>query len=207
MSSAHDRIMVFVTGPSPNSLEEYTSEDVGRAEETVVATETESMKSSKSTRVTKSKDQTLPKRNLRTTGCTEVSAATNSGTGTTKVAGVWKESSPSASETSNDEGVVTRSASKTGKRLRVDRKTKRFVTSSKDPRAVAHRQSPRGSKRAAEEKKGGRAKRQVRSSQELGLTYNSIKAINMPPRLGLVLGQDPPAPVVNTCKCPCMNCV
>jgi hypothetical protein len=207
MSSAHDRIMVFVTGPGPNSLEKYTSEDVGRAEETVVATAPESMKSSNSTRVKKIKDQTLPKRNLRSTGSTEAGAATNSGTGTTEVAGVWKESSPSASATSNDEGVVTRSASKTEKRPRVDRKSKRFVTSSKDPRAVVHKQSPRGKKRAAEDKKGGRAKRQVRSSQELGLTYNSIKAINMPPRLGLVPGQDPPAPVVNTCKCPCTNCV
>jgi hypothetical protein len=176
--------MSSVTGPGPNSLKEYTTE------ETIATPASKAKKRSGSTRVENSEDQTTPKRNLRSAKSTQTSPI--------KVASVPKESETPASGTSSDEEVTARSASTTGDESRADRKTKKFVTSSKDPRAFAHEQLTEGKKRAAEDKKGGRAKRQVRSSQELGLTYNSIKAINMPPRLGLVPGHVPPAPVHGT---------
>lgn len=79
---------------------------------------------------------------------------------------------------------------------RVNRKTKRFVVTNKDPRALA---KAKGKKREADGSvqtptrwKGKRAR--AADEEELNLPYRSIKAINMPPRIGLVPGKVPPMP-------------
>ncbi|CAG5145973.1 uncharacterized protein ALTATR162_LOCUS1802 [Alternaria atra] len=189
MSSAHDTIMSFVTVSAPDSLEEYTTEHASSGEENVAAT-SEAKRASRSASTEKNKIQETPKRNRRSTKSTQTSPTTD------KTTAVSSGSSTFISAAGSNEAVSTRSASSTKKTGRTDRNAKKFVVLSKDPRAIAKTESPRGNKRAAENKKGGRAKRQVRSSQELGLIYNSIKAINMPPRVGQVPGQVPPTPVV-----------
>ncbi|KAI4712168.1 hypothetical protein J4E85_005809 [Alternaria conjuncta] len=185
--------MAHVTNSVPTPLKGHTTRDVSSAEEAAATPISKAKKTSESPRVEKSNGQTTPKRTLRSTKSTQTTLSKDTTVKSVEMTAVSEESDLSASATSSDEGVATRSTSGTEENSRVDRKAKPFVTSSKDPRAVAQEDSSHGKKRAAEDKKGGRAKRQVRSSQELGLTYNSIKAINMPPR-GLVAGQDPPAP-------------
>lgn len=185
--------MSHVTGPCLNPLEGYAAVDVSSAEETVVTPASKAKKTTESPRVEKSNGQTTPKRTLRSTRSTQNTPTKDPKVKSVEVAAVSEELDLSASAASSDEGVATGSASGTEESARADRQAKKFVTTSKDPRAVAQEELSHGKKRAAEDKKGGRAKRQVRSSQELGLTYNSIKAINMPPR-GLAPGQDPPVP-------------
>ncbi|KAG9192009.1 hypothetical protein G6011_10743 [Alternaria panax] len=177
MSSAHDTIMSFA---GPESVKEYKSKSRTSADEDMAATSV----------LEKTQDPTTLKRNLRRTKSTQASPTTN------EAADMSNKSSTRLSTANSSEGITTRLASSSKKVGRVDHNTKTLVNLSKDLRAVAKEESLQGKKRAAEDRKCGRAKRQVRPSQELGLAYNSIKAINMPPRIGQVPGQVPPAPVV-----------
>ena len=182
--------MYLHIGADSDLLRRRSDEYTSSAEKINAATYTPE-KTPKNARVKKDKNQAMEDRNLRNTRSTQTSPTTEKG------ASASCESSISTSMADSSEGITTGSVSST-KAGRADRDAQNFVARSKDPRAVTEKDLSQGKKRAADEKKGGRAKRQVRSSQELGLTYNSIKAINMPPRPGQVPGQVPPAPVFGT---------
>ena len=97
---------------------------------------------------------------------------------------------------SSDEAVNEKSG-------RVNRKDKRFVVKNKDPRALAPKATTKKQKRPAESYtspliRRDTKRRRTTDPDELNLAYRSIKAINMPSRIGLVPGQIPPVPDPNS---------
>ena len=122
----------------------------------------------------------------------------------TSSAGVYSDTDmPNAGNGHSLEPTPSSSAEKP---RRANGKDKRFVATAKDPRALVQSTPYKARERAAEHTIAGEGKRprkrrlKARLEETVDIPYQTIKAINMPPRAGGVKAQDqiPPAPVQGT---------
>ncbi|KAJ4365913.1 hypothetical protein N0V83_008535 [Neocucurbitaria cava] len=103
-------------------------------------------------------------------------------------------------DVNEDETPKPASPSPAKKSGRVNRRDKRFVVQKKDPRALTVETTSTKKKRSAESyissliRPNTTKRRRITTDQGLNLVYRSIKAIDMPPRIGLVPGKLPPPP-------------
>jgi hypothetical protein len=213
MSSAHDIIISFVTGPRPGSLAHRMEKEIRETEGKTRSVEAERVSPDAASERESSEDLAVSTRVKEADRPAPVSEREYSEDlpmlTQVKEADASSSSTPSSVTDGGDDENTAQVSQGEAKPGRVDRKSKPFVATSKDPRAtppppvktgrvdrnaksfVASSKDPRATtsnfstckptKRGAESNVPS-AKSRVLSSNDLSLTYNTIKCTNMPAR-------------------------